>query len=137
MRLSALVHLSRAILEMSEAESIVIFGSASLLASFPALEDESGSPIEMTFDADVIPFPFEESLGEMLHEAFGDGRKFHQRFGYHADIVRPKIVENFPAGWESRVVSLPGVDRVRCLDPHDMAAAKCRVARPKDAKQIA
>lgn len=52
---------------MSEAESIVIFGSASLLASFPDLGDEPGSPIEVTFDADIIPFPFEEELGEMLH----------------------------------------------------------------------
>jgi len=136
MRLSALVHLSRAVLEMSEAESLVIFGSASLLASFPDLGDEVGSPIETTFDADIIPFPFAEDLGVMLHEAFGDGRKFHQHFGYHADIIRPEIVENFPEGWESRAVALSGIERVKCLDPHDMAAAKCRVARPKDARQL-
>ncbi|MGJ8695666.1 MAG: DUF6036 family nucleotidyltransferase [Verrucomicrobiaceae bacterium] len=121
---------------MSEAERLIIFGSASLLASFPKLGEESGSPIESTFDADIIPFPFEEDLGEMLHEAFGDGRKFHQRFGYHADIIRPKIAENFPQNWEDRLVPLPGVERVYCLDPHDMAATKCRVARPKDTRQM-
>ncbi len=136
MRFSALVHLSRATLEMSEAESLVVFGSASLLASFPDLGNEAGRPIEAAFVADIIPFPFAEDLGQMLHEAFGDGRKFHQHFGYHANIIRPKIVETFPAGWEERVVSLEGVERVKCLDPHDMAAAKCRMARPKDAKQL-
>ena len=136
MRLSALIHLSRAILEMSEADRIVVFGSASLLATFPDLGEETGSPIEVTFDADVIPYPFEESLGEMLHEAFGERRKFHQRFGYHADITRPKITENFPLNWETRAVPLSGIERVVCLEPHDMAVAKCLVAREKDSRQL-
>lgn len=136
MRLSSLTHLCRAILEMSESDRIVVFGSASLLATFPDLGDELGSPIQATFDADMIPYPFEEDLGEMLHEAFGDGQKFHQRFGYYADIIRPKMTENFPLNWETRAVPLPGIERVVCLDPHDMAASKCLIARLKDSRQL-
>ena len=73
----------------------------------------------------------------MLDEAFGEDRVFHQRFGYHADIVRPKVAKTFPAGWEDRLAPLESVRGVFCLEPHDMTAAKCLVGREKDRTQIA
>jgi len=69
--------------------------------------------------------------------AFGQDRGFHQRYGYHADIVRPKVTETFPSGWEARLLSMEGLDRAYCLEPHDMAAGKCLVGREKDAQQLA
>ena len=40
--------------------------------------------------------------------------------------------ENFPPGWDSRLVALEGCLGVFCLEPHDMAVAYCFPARPKD-----
>ncbi len=136
MRLDSLKHITRAVLAMVEAERIVVFGSSSLLAQFPELGELENSPLQSTYDADLIPYPFEEEVGLMLDESFGEDRIFHQRFGYHADIVRPKVTETFPASWEKRLKPLPDVVSVFCIEAHDMAAAKCLIGREKDRVQL-
>ena len=137
MRLDSLKHLARVVLGTSEAEKIVVFGSASLLPTFPELGDDHGGPLAKTFDADMVPVPFVEDVGIMLHKMFGEDRAFHDHFGYYADIVRPFAFEQFPKGWGGRLVPVPGVERAFCLDPHDMAAAKCQAGRPKDIELLA
>ena len=136
MRLDSLIHITKAVTAMLEGERLIVFGSASLLASFPELGEMVGSPLLTTYDADIIPYPFEEEVGMLLDEAFGEDRKFHQRYGYHADIVRPKVTETFPVEWENRLVPLAGLESVFCLDPYDMAAAKCLIGRNKDRNQL-
>ncbi len=121
---------------MLEGERLVIFGSASLLASFSELGTLTDSPLLTTYDVNIIPYPFEEEIGLMLDESFGEDRKFHQRYGYHADIVRPKMTETFPRDWEKRLVPLAEISSLMCLDPHDMAAAKCLLGREKDRMQL-
>ena len=137
MRLESLKHIARSVQAMMEAERIIVFGSASLLVSFPELAELPESPLQTTYDADLIPYPFEEEIGRMLDEAFGEDRGFHQKYGYHADIVRPKVTETFPAQWESRLLPIDGLNKVYVIDPHDMAAVKCLVAREKDRRQLA
>lgn len=137
MRLDTLKHLASSVARMSEAEKVIVFGSASLLPSFPELGDDRGGPLARTFDADLIPTPFVEEIGKLLHLTFGESRPFHAHFGYYADIIRPIAFEQFPNGWEDRLVPLPGVERVFCLEPHDMAAAKCQAGRPKDIEMLA
>jgi hypothetical protein len=136
MRLDSLIHITKAVAAMLEGERLVIFGSASLLASFPELGTLTDSPLLTTYDVDIIPYPFEEEVGLMLDESFGEDRKFHQLYGYHADIVRPKITETFPRDWEKRLVPLAEMSSVMCLDPHDMAAVKCLLGREKDRIQL-
>ena len=136
MRLDSLRHLAQAILATAESDRLVVFGSAALLGTHPHLGEQEDSPVGATFDADIIPFPFEEEMAELLHESFGNENRFHRRFGYHADIIRPKIVETFPQGWEERLVLLDGTKNVWCLETHDVAAPKARLARPKDANQL-
>ena len=137
MRLDALKHLGRAALALVESDRLVVFGSASLLAVHPELGLEVGGPLEQTMDADLIPFPFDEEIGRLLQESLGEGETFHQRFGYHADIIRPVVTEQFPQGWEGRLVPLDEVDRVFCLEPHDMAVAKGIAGREKDLALLA
>ena len=48
-----------------------------------------------TFDADLIPTPFDEEMGKLLHATFGKSRPFHAHFGYYADIIRPCAIEEF------------------------------------------
>lgn len=43
----------------------------------------------------------------MVHEALGEDRRFHLRHGYHADVIRPKMFEQFSEGWRDRCVALP------------------------------
>ena len=132
MRLEALKHVARVALDMIGPESrLIVVGSSSLLGTFPDLGDETGL-IGVSYDADVVPEPFSETIGIMLHEALGEDRRFHQIHGYCLDVLRPEIGEQFPPGWEDRLVSLPDLPRVKCLDPHDLGVAKCRTGREKD-----
>ncbi len=61
----------------------------------------------------------------MLDEAIGQDRKFHARFGYYADFLRPGITDQLPPGWEER------------LAPHDLVVAKLHAGRPKDIDLLA
>ncbi|WP_193210984.1 DUF6036 family nucleotidyltransferase [Luteolibacter marinus] len=137
MRLDSLKHLARVAESLVEAERIVVFGSASLLATFPELGDDHNGPLSNTFDADFVLEPWSEESGQLLHETLGEEEAFHIRYGYYADIIRPIAFEQFPEGWENRLVPVPGVERAFCLEPHDMAAAKCQAGRPKDIDLLA
>lgn len=68
----------------------------------------------------------------MLDEALGETRAYYLRHGYHADILRDSILETLPSGWRDRLVPIPGCDAAHALDPHDLAAVKLLVGRPKD-----
>ena len=132
MQLEALTHLTRAALELIGPEAtLIVAGSSSLLGSFPELGNETG-PLGASYDADIVPVPFSEDIGVMLHEALGEDRRFHQLHGYCADILRPQIEEQFPKGWNERLIPLKELPRVKCLEPHDLAAAKCQAGREKD-----
>ncbi|HUF61362.1 MAG TPA: hypothetical protein VMN36_04755 [Verrucomicrobiales bacterium] len=61
-----------------------MLGSASLLVSHPSL-GASGAPLSSTYDADLVPEPFDELTATKLDQALGENRAYHQRHGYHAD----------------------------------------------------
>jgi hypothetical protein len=131
MRLPALKHLLSAVQSLARARSIRVLGSSALLASFPEL-GEAGEPLELSFDADLLVEPCDEQLAAMLHEAVGEGSLFAQRTGYHADILRPGIIESLPPGWEGRLVKLDETDAVAALSPEDLLVVKLRAGRAKD-----
>lgn len=131
MTLTALQHLIRSAQALAEDRSLLVLGSASLLASFPDLGDPRG-PLASTFDADLCPDPFDELTATMLDEALGENRAYYRIHGYHADILRDSILETLPAGWRQRLVPVPETRFAFALDPHDLAAVKLLVGRPKD-----
>ena len=131
MNLSALQHIIRSAQALAEDRDILVLGSASLLASFPQLGN-ADSPLAATYDADLCPDPFDELTGTMLDEALGENRAYYLRHGYHADILRDTVLETLPAGWRERLVSVPGCTAAHALEPHDLAAVKLLVGRPKD-----
>ena len=137
MRLGALKHMAEVVLAMSRPQRIIVIGSSSLFASFPELDIDAG-PLANTNDADFVVLPFDEMTGQMIHDALSEGRNFHQRHGYYADILRPIGLEDLTPGWEERLVPLPGMeDLVFCLHPKDMAVCKLRAGRPKDVALLA
>ncbi len=131
MTLAALQHLLNAAHAMAEDREFIVLGSASLLASHPE-PGAKNAPLASTYDADLCPIPFDELTGTMLEEALGGDRAYFRRHGYHADILRDSILKTLPAGWERRLVEIPGIPTAKALEPHDLAAVKLLVGRPKD-----
>jgi hypothetical protein len=131
MRLPALKHLVEAVHALARSERICVLGSSALLGSFPELGEADG-PLELSFDADLLVQPCDEQMAALIHEAVGEGSLFAQRAGYHADIMRPEIVESLPPGWESRLVKLEEPANALALAPEDLLVVKLRVGRAKD-----
>ncbi len=132
MDLPSLIKLVAAIRESGDSRKLVLFGSASVLASYPDLGTDENSMVRRSRDADFVLDPWDEELALRIHERVGARKSFDVEFGFYADIIRPMAYENFPPGWEDRAVPLADCRRVICLEPHDMAVAKCFPARPKD-----
>ena len=80
MNLRSLQHVIVAAKSLAEGKRIIVFGSASLLASYPELGSPSG-PLATTYDADILCEPFDELTSVMLHEALGDNRTYHRIHG--------------------------------------------------------
>lgn len=131
MTLAALQHLLRSASALAGDRRFLVLGSASLLASFHELGEES-SPLAATYDADLCPEPFDELTGLMLEEALGENRAYFRRHGYHADVLRDSILETLPQGWRGRLVPVPECPTALALEPNDLAAVKLLVGRPKD-----
>jgi hypothetical protein len=131
MDLAALKHLASVAQAIGGPRRIIIFGSSSLFGTLPQA-DKDYEMMRRTNDADFVLDPFDEATGRTVHDAIGADAEFASQFGYYADIVRPLVTENFPPGWESRLIPLADLAEVFCLEPHDMAVAKLMVGRPKD-----
>jgi len=134
MNLAALQHLIRSAQTLAEDRSILVLGSASLLASHPAL-GAPDAPLATTYDADLLIEPFEELTAIMLDEALGEERAYYRRHGYHADILHDSILTTLPKSWRHRLVPVPETS-AHALEPHDLAAVKLLVGRPKDLNLI-
>ena len=126
MRLSALIHLVESVRAVAQCGRIHVLGSGSLLVSFPELAEPL---LAATYDSDLLVEPCDERLAAVLHEAVGEGSLFAQRTGYHADLLRPNIVESFPEGWHERLVPLKGVANADALAPLDLMVVKLCAGR--------
>jgi len=131
MNLVVLQHLVGAASALAEDCRLVVIGSTSLLTAFPEMGRDDG-PLAYTFDPDLCPEPFDEVTALMLDQALGESETFHLRHGYHTDILRPAIFETLPEGSQHRLVSVPGVQKAKALDPVDLAAVKVLIGRAKD-----
>jgi len=106
-----------------------VLGSGSLLASFPEMAEPL---LAATYDADLLVEPCDEELAAVVHEAVGEGSLFAKRTGYHADLLRPNIVESLPEDWRKRLVPLESVPNADALAPLDLMVVKLRAGREKD-----
>lgn len=131
MRLCSLIQLREATRALARPDRIVIIGSSSLLAVHPQL-GESGQPLDLSYDSDLLLTPIDQEMAALLGEAGGEQSLFAKRYGYYADILRPTMAEILPAGWESRLHPVSGFDNVFALDVYDLALVKLVVGREKD-----
>ena len=130
MRIFALKHLVESARTLAQSRKVTVFGSSSLLVSFPELGELD--LLENTYDGDLLLEPVSKEIAAYLVEAIGRESLFHSENGYHADILNPTIVESLPPGWEDRLVPMTGLGNVFALDPYDLAAVKLVVGREKD-----
>lgn len=136
MRVEALKHMAAVALAITRGGRIIVFGSSSLLGTVPDA-DQRFELVRRSLDADFILDPFDDLVARVAQDALGADTEFERQFGYHADIVRPMVFENFPSGWEDRLKPLDGCAGVFCLEPHDMAVAKLFAGRTKDITLLA
>ncbi len=135
MNLEALKHIIRSAQTLAEDKTIIVLGSASLLAHYPELGDP-GKLLSTTYDADILADPFDELTSIMLNEALGEDRAYYRIHGYHADILRDSIADTLPSGWRDRLTPIPGAEFAYAIDPYDLAAVKLLVGRDKDIKLV-
>ena len=131
MRFRSLTHLLEELRARDATRKIVVLGSSSLLPFHPEL-GEPGGPLDLTYDADFLLEPVDKEIALLLGQVLGANKEFHLKFGYHADILHPSIVETLPPGWEGRLVAVERFDNVFALEPLDLAVVKIVVGREKD-----
>ncbi len=102
---------------------VLLFGSSSLLASFPEDAPERIG-VETTIDADFFLEPDDESSRAALLAELGKEQSYHTTHGFYGDFVDLRMAEGFPKGWRERLVPMPGFDNVFALHPMDMAVSK-------------
>jgi len=123
MNLPVLSEMIGAIRQIEPSRRIVLFGSSSILASFPKETPETLG-VEVTIDADVFLDPDDEQAREALLRIMGKGREYHLENGFYCDFVDARADEWFPPGWKQRVVPFQGHANVYSMHPVDSSAAK-------------
>jgi hypothetical protein len=123
MELPSLNRLLAAVCAAVPGRRLVLFGSSSLLGSFPGDPSERIG-VAVTIDADFFLDPDDESQRRRLDEEFGEDNAFHLSTGHYGDFVDLRLADSFPDGWRDRLVPMPGFENVLALDPVDMAVTK-------------
>ncbi len=123
MEFPALTQLIHAICAAAPGRRIIVFGSSSVLGSFP-YDDPEVLGVAITQDADIFLDPDDRELRILLDEQFGEDRVWHMETGHYGDFVDIRVADLFPAGWRERLVRMAGFEDVFALHPLDMAATK-------------
>lgn len=123
MNLDSLVAIIHAIRDIEPTRRIILFGSSSLLASFPN-DSPTSLGVEITIDADVFLDPDDEDVRKSLHRLMGQGRQYHQVNGFYCDFIDARADGWFPRGWKQRLITLEGLHNVFAMRANDVAATK-------------
>ena len=123
MNFSTLNQMIVAIREIEPSRGLLLFGSSSLLVSFPNQTPETLG-VEVTIDADLFLDPDDEPKRKLLLSIMGQGREYHLENGFYCDFVDAQADGWFPRGWKERLVAFPGHANVCAMHPVDASAAK-------------
>ena len=134
MNRTELAHILRAAADIAGDGRILVIGSQSILATYPA--DELPETVTLSVEADIAFFDDAyNAKSDMVDGAIGEDSLFHQRFGYYGQGVSVSTA-TLPEGWEDRLVAFVPVDSEPaegvCLDPVDLVVAKLVAGREKD-----
>lgn len=131
MRYDQLEHAIRAACDVAGDSELLIFGSQSILASFP----EAPEALRASIEVDVQPKNRPE-MTDHIDGALGQDSMFHATHGFYVHGVSIEVA-TLPTGWLERAVVVSDSVRTRggtgrCLEAHDLAASKLAAFREKD-----
>lgn len=135
MQRAQLEHLIRASTEIIGQDSIYVFGSQSILASWDA--DELPSVNTLSVEADLAAVNRSETDVERdrIEAHLGEGSVFDTTYGVHADGVTDELPV-LPDDWRTRLIPIKNANTAErtgyCLDPYDLCVAKLAANRDKD-----
>lgn len=125
-----LEHLIRAAADIADDTDIVVFGSQAILGQFP----DAPETLRISMEADLFPLHYPERA-EVIDGSIGELSPFHETFGYYAHGVGEETAR-LPQGWKERLVVVRNENTRgatgRCLEIHDLLAAKSVALRDKD-----
>ncbi len=118
---------------------LLVIGSQAILGSF----DETQLPVRATLseEVDIAPISDDEdyTLATLIDANLGEWSQFHQDHGFYVQGVNITTAV-LPNGWEARTVQVapdgPSGAFARCLDPHDLCAAKLVRGEDKDVEFV-
>lgn len=131
MRYDQLEHAIRAACDIAGDSELLIFGSQSLLASFPDAPEALRASMEVDVQAKNRP-----EMTDFIDGALGQDSLFHATHGFYVHGVSIESA-TLPDGWSERTVAVMDPVRTkggtgRCLEAHDLAASKLVAYREKD-----
>jgi hypothetical protein len=114
---------------------VLVIGSQAILGSY----DETQLPERATLseEVDIAPIADDEdyTLATVIDAELGEWSQFHQEHGFYVQGVNITTAV-LPSGWQRRTVHVapdgPSGPFARCLDPHDLCAAKLVRGEQKD-----
>ena len=120
---------------ITEQREVLVIGSQAILGSY----DETQLPERATLseEVDIAPITDDEeyTLATLIDVNLGEWSQFHVDHGFYVQGVNVATAV-LPNGWEARTVQVapdgPGGPLARCLDPHDLCAAKLVRGEGKD-----
>lgn len=120
---------------VTEQREVLVIGSQAILGSY----DETQLPERATLseEVDVAPITDDEdyTLATLIDANLGEWSQFHVDHGFYVQGVNVTTAV-LPNGWEARTVQVapdgPSGPLGRCLDPHDLCAAKLVRGEEKD-----
>jgi len=129
MTFEQLQHAIRAACVVANDTEVLVFGSQSILGSYPDAPEDLRTSIEV----DVQPKNRPENTN-LVDGALGQDSMFHVAFGFYVHGVSIGVAI-LPDGWSERTI--PVSDRGtgftgQCLEPHDLAVSKLAAFREKD-----
>lgn len=121
--------------KVTKQREVLVIGSQSILGSY----DETRLPERATLseEVDIAPITDDEdfTLATIIDANLGEWSQFHLDHGFYVQGVNVNTAV-LPNGWESRTVLVapdgPEGAVARCLDPHDLCAAKLVRGEEKD-----
>jgi hypothetical protein len=112
---------------VTQQREVLVIGSQAILGSY----DETQLPLRATLseEVDIAPISDDEehTLATLIDVNLGEWSQFHMDHGFYVQGVNVTTAV-LPNGWEARTVQVapdgPSGPLARCLDPHDLCAAK-------------
>lgn len=120
---------------VTQQREVLVIGSQAILGTYN--ETQLPERASLSEEVDIAPITDDKdyTLATIIDAELGEWSQFHQDHGFYVQGVNVATAV-LPNGWEARTVQVapdgPDGALARCLDPHDLCAAKLVRGEAKD-----